>query len=124
MEMHLVHKNAEGDLVVVGVMLRSGEHNAAFAPIWDNLSAQSGEERRINDLINANNLLPEDRRTYRYSGSLTTPPCTENVQWLVLKTPVEMSEAQIAAFKQIMKNNNRPVQPLNNREVLEDNSTD
>ena len=65
-------------------------------------------------------LLPDTKRTYRYDGSLTTPPCSEGVKWIMMTTPIEMSEAQIAAFKAIFDGNNRPVQPLNGRKLFVD----
>lgn len=120
MELHLVHKSADGNLAVVGVMLNKGAENAAFAPVFDNMPAVVDEENNPDALVNTEDLLPEDGLTYRYIGSLTTPPCSENVRWYVMKTPVEVSEAQVAAFEAIFHNNNRPVQPLNDREVVED----
>ncbi len=65
-------------------------------------------------------MLPQDRTTYRYPGSLTTPPCTEGVAWLLMTEPLEVSADQLAAYTQIYEGNNRPVQPLNDREVVED----
>ena len=70
--------------------------------------------------IDAGDLLPSTRTSYRYDGSLTTPPCSEGVKWFVLTTPIELSEAQIAAFAAIIHGNNRPVQPLNGRQLLVD----
>ena len=101
-------------------MLNKGAENAAFAPVFDNMPAVVDEENNPDALVNTEDLLPEDGLTYRYIGSLTTPPCSENVRWYVMKTPVEVSEAQVAAFEAIFHNNNRPVQPLNDREVVED----
>lgn len=121
MEMHLVHRNASGELAVVGMLIRSGRENAAFKPVWDNMPAVEGEPRRIDGVsVNAEDLLPREKLFYRYDGSLTTPPCSEGVKWFVLTTPVEMSAAQIESFRAIFKGNNRPVQPLNERELLVD----
>ena len=122
MELHLVHKSADGNLAVVSVMLNKGAENSAFAPVFDNMPAVVDEENNPDALVNAGDLLPEDGLTYRYIGSLTTPPCSENVRWHVMKTPVQVSEAQVAAFEAIIHDNNRPVQPLNGREVVEDTS--
>lgn len=72
--------------------------------------------------VNAADLLPADQTSFRYDGSLTTPDCREGVQWLVLTEPISISDAQLAAFTAITHANNRPVQPLNDREVVEDTS--
>lgn len=70
----------------------------------------------------AADMLPKVQTTFRYDGSLTTPPCSEGVKWNVMTTPIEMSEAQLAAFSAIVEANNRPVQPLGDRELVEDNT--
>ena len=70
--------------------------------------------------LNPLTLLPKDRRAYRYSGSLTTPPCSEGVNWLLLANPIQMSTDQIAAFRTLFPLNARPVQPLHDRPVLVD----
>ena len=121
MEMHLVHESEEGNLAVVGAFIESGRENAEFTPIWDQLPSVPGESLHNEGVsFNAIDLLPGPRSTYHYDGSLTTPPCSEGVKWFVLTTPIEMSEAQIAAFKAIIPDNNRPVQPLNGRKLFVD----
>ena len=132
MEMHLVHESEEGNLAVVGLLIESGHHNPMFDPVWANLPSTPLETQRIENVTVDLDLMlsPNKQRTdeavkafpntYRYNGSLTTPPCSEGVKWIVLTTPVEMSESQIAAFKAIIHGNNRPVQPLNGRELLLD----
>ena len=121
MEMHLVHKSEEGTLAVIAVLIESGSINTAFDPLWQYLPSVPDESEQIKDFtLNALNLLPRPKHTYRYTGSLTTPPCSEGVKWFVLTTPIEMSHSQIAAFKAILYGNNRPVQPLNGRELLID----
>lgn len=122
MEMHLVHRNASsGELAVVGALVRRGSENAAFAPVWENMPAAAGEPRRVNGVsVNAEDMLPSERLFYRYDGSLTTPPCSEGVKWFVLTTPIEMSAAQIEMFRSVINGNNRPVQPLNGRELCVD----
>lgn len=117
MEIHLVHKNAKGELAVVGVLIKEGMENAALAETWKSLPKKADEKMTLKAGINAEDILPKDRAYYRYSGSLTTPPCSEGVNWLVLKTPVEMSKAQIEAFKEIIHANARPVQPLGDRTI-------
>lgn len=121
MEMHLVHRNGEGALAVIGVLIECGSRHTAFDPVWAHLPQTPGEMKRIEGVaVNPGDLLPRDTRTYRYGGSLTTPPCSEDVKWLVMATPVELSDAQIAAFKAIINKNNRPVQAMNGREILTD----
>lgn len=121
MEMHLVHRNGEGALAVIGVLIERGSRHIAFDPVWAHLPQTPGEMKRIEGVtVNPGDLLPRDTRTCRYDGSLTTPPCSEDVKWLVMATPVELSESQIAAFKAIVNKNNRPVQALNGREILTD----
>jgi carbonic anhydrase len=119
MELHLVHRNAQGGLAVVGVLLKSGGENAAYAPVFQNLPPQESQPAPVaGATVDASQLLPAQRTYWRYNGSLTTPPCTEGVRWLVMNTPVELSDAQIAAFTAIFKNDERPVQPLNARTFL------
>ena len=132
MEMHLVHKSEEGSLAVVGLLIEQGSPNAAFDSVWSHLPTVPGEARRVEEsTLDLNRMLSPNGQitdasphslpnTYRYDGSLTTPPCSEDVKWFVLTTPVEMSAAQIDAFKAIIHDNNRPVQPLNGRELLTD----
>ena len=121
MEMHLVHQSASGELAVVGVLIDEGEHNAAFDPIWAQLPDEPGEELHLENVnVNVDDMLPEDHRTYRYMGSLTTPPCSEGVNWFVAVEPIQLSADQIGAFTAIINNNNRPVQPLGERALVVD----
>lgn len=121
MELHLVHKSAEGHLAVVGVMIKEGKENAALKTAWENMPEKGGEEKAVNGAkINPADMLPKGSRDfYRYYGSLTTPPCSEGVLWTVLKDPIEMSAAQIDKFKTLVHENARPVQPLNDRFLLD-----
>jgi len=119
LEAHFVHANADGGLAVVGVWLESGSENAAFAPVFDNLPATKSEATTIEGAtVDANELLPAERTYYRFNGSLTTPPCSEGVKWFMMSNPVELSDAQIAAFTAIYDDNFRPVQPFNDRSFL------
>jgi carbonic anhydrase len=120
LEMHLVHQSADGQLAVVGVMVKAGSENPAYAPVFNNLPAQESEPSAISGVtVNATDLLPQERTYYRYNGSLTTPPCTEGVQWLLMNTPVELSAAQVTSFQTIFPHDARPVQPLNGRAFLQ-----
>jgi carbonic anhydrase len=118
MEMHLVHRSAGGGLAVLGALIEEGAHNAAFDPVWANFPKEKGVETHLEHVvIDVDDLLPRDLSAFRYDGSLTTPPCSEGVKWLVLATPVQLSKEQIAAFRAVVHDNNRPVQPLNGRTV-------
>jgi carbonic anhydrase len=120
LEGHLVHVNDKGEIAVVAVMFEAGKANGALAEAWSALPAKVGEIQPLKAPLPADQLLPNSRDYYRFSGSLTTPPCSEGVRWLVMKQPVEVSQAQIDTFKAVVHHpNNRPVQPLNGRVVLQ-----
>jgi carbonic anhydrase len=120
MVVHLVHANAEGNLAVVAVLLNKGDDNSLIHELWGDLPKEKGkEEVRDTVQIDLNLLLPADRSYYTFAGSLTTPPCSENVTWFVLKHPVTISTAEIARFSTLYRNDARPTQPLNGRAVLE-----
>lgn len=120
MEMHLVHQAADGTLSVAGVWIKSGKENKELKKLFADLPAQPGEHRTLSR-FNLTRLLPESLESYRYTGSLTTPNFDEGVRWVVLAEPIEMSEEQIAAFKQLFPDgNSREIQPLNGRAVLTD----
>jgi carbonic anhydrase len=115
---HLVHKNSEGQLAVVSVLLDPGASNALINKVWTYMPLDTNDRVRLPDgIIDLNELLPKDQRYYQFMGSLTTPPCTEGVLWMVFKQPVTMSREQIRLFAQLFPNNARPVQPLNGRAV-------
>ena len=119
LEGHLVHTDEKGNLAVIALMFKEGEQNAALARLWDT-PPKAGETQPITAMTNVTELLPADLSYYRFSGSLTTPPCTEGVRWLVLKQPVVASKQQIEALKNAVgQANNRPLQPLNSRVVLQ-----
>ena len=122
MEVHFVHQDPNsGMLAVVGIMLReSDQDNVAYAAIFDHMPSQAGEEMAMSDVISLMALLPYQRTYYTYQGSLTTPPCSEIVRWLLLDTAVDLSAAQIAAFTEMYAYNARPVMPLGNRDLLRD----
>lgn len=117
MELHLVHKDHGGNVAVVSVLIEEGSENPAFAPVWSNLPTDANRKRESAAVVDPGALLPADRGYLRYMGSFTTPPCTEGVLWLVLRSPGELSAAQIAAFRAVLDGNNRPVQPLNGRAI-------
>ena len=115
---HLVHRDGEGKLAVVAVLLKSGRDNAFLEKLWKHFPAGEGPAHAPADaIVDAGQLLPADRGYYTFTGSLTTPPCSEEVTWFVLKTPVEVSKAEEATFAKRYPNNARPVQPVNDRAV-------
>ncbi|MGN7762619.1 carbonic anhydrase [Paenibacillus sp. 22594] len=121
MELHFVHKSDEGKLAVLSVLITKGTENAELSKLWSVLpSEENKEEIAVPGNFDMNKLLPADLHSFRYQGSLTTPPCTEGVQWIVLEHPVQWSEAQISQFAAIFPHDNRPVQTLGSREIESD----
>lgn len=117
---HLVHKSADGKLAVVAVLLEIGKPNPVIKTLWDHLPLEKNDEvASPTAVIDINQLLPENRGYYTYMGSLTTPPCTEGVTWLVLKQPVSISTEQMSIFARLYRNNARPIQPSNGRLIKE-----
>lgn len=117
---HLVHKNNEGQLAVVAVLLDEGAASPFIDKVWTYMPLDSGDRVRMPaGMLNLSELLPTDQRYYQFMGSLTTPPCSEGVLWMVLKKPVTMSKGQYRLFTQLYPNNARPVQALNGRAVRE-----
>ncbi|MCZ8076276.1 MAG: carbonic anhydrase family protein [Paucibacter sp.] len=118
---HLVHKDAEGRLAVVAVLLERGQDQALVQTIWNNLPLEKGEALPAPGLLDLNQLLPENRAYYTYMGSLTTPPCSEGVLWMVMRTPVQVSPNQIAIFSRLYPMNARPIQAGSGRLIKESN---
>lgn len=115
---HLVHRNGEGQLAIVAVLLELGSANPLIDKVWTYMPLDAGDRVRMpNELLNLTELLPTDQRYYQFMGSLTTPPCSEGVLWMVLKQPMTISRAQHRLFTQLYPNNARPLQPLNARPV-------
>ena len=122
MVVHLVHKDAGGRLAVLAVLLDRGTDNKAQAlvqTIWNNLPLEKGEALTAPGLLDVNRLLPEDRGYFTYMGSLTEPPCTEGVLWLVMRQPVALSSNQIGIFSRLYPMNARPIQASSGRLIKE-----
>lgn len=120
MVVHLVHVDSAGHLVVVAVFLTRGQSNSLLHSLWQNLPEGKGRTKTASAVvINAIDILPTDRAYYTFSGSLTTPPCSEGVTWYVMKTPITLSQEQLATFKHLYPLNARPTQPANGREILD-----
>jgi carbonic anhydrase len=123
MELHFVHvDSAANRTAVVAVFIKSGAENAALRDLWSHIPHDVGKEVEYKKVvINAADLLPADQNYYTFDGSLTIPPCKEGIKWFVMKTPIEASPAQIAAFAKYYPTNARPIQPTNGREIHESN---
>ncbi|SQG64571.1 Carbonic anhydrase precursor [Corynebacterium renale] len=119
-EIHLVHKNADGDLTVLGIMLADGAANDLVQYLLDNAPAQADATTDVTEELDIAALLPAKQEYITYAGSLTTPPCTENVRWIVMTQPVEASAEQLAAFEKLIGANARPVQEHGDRELTLD----
>ncbi|CAD5370569.1 Carbonic anhydrase family protein [Rubrivivax sp. A210] len=121
MSLHMVHKDPEGRLAVVAVLFDKGQSHGLLQRVWSNLPLERNEESQARVTLDANELLPADRRYFTYMGSLTTPPCTEGVQWVVMRQPVTASAEQIDLFARIYPMNARPVQSAAGRRILQSN---
>lgn len=122
MEMHLVNQDPDGRLLVIGLMVKEGQNNRELAALWKRLPEREGQAVTLSakDAPDLGSLLPAASHHVFYQGSLTTPPCTEGVQWVLFEQPIELSKAQIRKIRQLFPDNHRPAQPLNEREVDED----
>ena len=116
---HLLHKAADGRLAMVAVLLERGQEQALVQTVWNNLPLERGEALPAPGLLDVTQLLPEDRAYYTYMGSLTTPPCTEGVLWMVMRQPVQLSAHQLAIFAKLYPMNARPIQAGSGRLIKE-----
>lgn len=117
MEVHFVHQAEEGDLAVIGVFVGDGDGHSAIESIWEAIPDPGGSPATLAEL-DPRTLVPTGRGYYRYAGSLTTPPCSEVVNWVVMTEPTSVSSAQVDAFSALYPMNARPVQPLNRRFIV------
>jgi carbonic anhydrase len=120
MEAHLVHRDSKGRIVVLGVLMALGQPNPALALVWGGIPPHGGEVD-TGSVLNAKDLLPAStHHHYSYQGSLTTPPCTEGVQWIVIMDPVRVSDEQVRHFVMVIGQNARPPQPLHDRRIVQE----
>jgi carbonic anhydrase len=120
MELHLVHRSLAGALAVIGVLIQKGKENPLIQKIWEAMPNEMNVEKYVPEIeINAEKLLPKDRSFYQYTGSLTTPPCSEGVEWIVMQEAIALSSGQVDRFQQVFARNARPIQPLNQRTLLD-----
>lgn len=117
LEVHFVHKHSDTDFAVIGIMFQEGDENNLFTSYLANFPTEKGKFES-EELINIGELMPENMSYYHYSGSLTTPPCSEVVNWYVLKNPLSASKEQIEKFSHILHENYRPIMPLNERKIF------
>lgn len=121
MDVHLVHKDDEGRLAVVAVLLERGAAQPLLQTVWRHLPLEKYDEVAARAQLDPGQLLPEDRRYYTYMGSLTTPPCSEGVLWLVMQQPVPVSPQQIDVFARLYPMNARPLQRTAGRLIKQSN---
>jgi carbonic anhydrase len=119
MSLQLVHLSPETSFLIIEVPVVVGKENPVIKTLWKNIPGGGKESKPEGVTINAKDLLPADHGFYFFRGSLTNPICNEGVQWYVMKTPIEMSAAQIAQYKKYYHNTARPLQPANDRSVVE-----
>jgi len=121
LSVHLVHKDSSGQLAVVGVLMGKGGTHAVLQTVWNNLPLEKHQEQRARVLLDPTQLLPPDRRYFTYMGSLTTPPCSEGVRWVVMRQAVAAAPEQIDIFSRLYPMNARPVQNASGRRILQSN---
>ncbi len=110
MELHFVHEDDEGNIAVVGVFVKEGKSHPVLEEIMNHLPSKKGEHHFTQVSCDLLQLMPEQKSVFHYTGSLTTPPCSEGIEWFVMEQPIELSKTQIDQFKKHYHNNNRPIQ--------------
>jgi carbonic anhydrase len=122
MDIHLVHKSADGKVLVLAVRLLEdpGFPNATLSTLWEHLPTKVGASEKITEMVNPGGLLPADRGYWTYMGSLTTPPCTEGVRWYVFEQELSISRDQLRDFGALYNINSRPVQDTHGRRIEAD----
>lgn len=120
LEGHFVHATEDGSLAVVALMFEDGVENPFLKKVWEKMPHKGGETAALSiSAEEVNTLLPKEKEYYRFNGSLTTPPCSEGVRWLVLKNYSSISKEQTETFLHLFEHaNNRPIQPINARKVI------
>lgn len=116
-QIDLVHKSADGKKAIIGVRLNEGRVNGSLAALWPSLPNKAGAQATIQDYFNPLGLLPLDRSYWSYIGSITVPPCTEEVQWLAMQNPTELAQDQLETFARLYPDNARPIQSTHGRKI-------
>ncbi len=114
---HFVHKADDGELAVIGLLFSEGDKNALLSSVFANMPGEAKATVDGEGTLNPSEILGSELGYYTFTGSLTTPPCSEGVRWIVLKSPTTVGGEQLAAFKKLFPMNARPIQPLNDREI-------
>lgn len=119
MDVHLVHRSADGKFAIIAVLLREemSMPNATLATLWSSLPTAPGQKKEITALVNPGGFLPADRGYWTYTGSLTEPPCTEGVRWFVMEQPITISSEQLTQFTRLYRMNSRPLQDAHGRRI-------
>lgn len=119
MDVELVHRSSDGKMAIVEVRLTMdrGDPNAAMATLWAHLPAKAGVSEKTTEMVNAGGFLPRDRGYWTYSGSLTTPPCTEGVRWFVMEQDLSISREQLRQFSTLFRMCSRPPQDAHGRKI-------
>jgi carbonic anhydrase len=122
MDIHLVHKSADGQQAVIAVRLVEdrGDANAVIANLWQHLPVSTGATEKDPDMVSAGGLIPADAGYWTYVGSLTAPPCTEGVRWFIFQQPLSVSREQLRAFAALYRMNTRALQELHGRRIEAD----
>ncbi len=122
MDIHLVHKSADGKMAMIAIRLTEnrGEANAVLATLWPHLPTKAGTTEKVPEIVNPGGLLPADRGYWTYTGSLTTPPCTEGVRWFIFEQEIPLSRDQLRAFAALFRVNSRPLQDPHGRRIEAD----
>lgn len=118
-EIHLVHKSKDGELAVIALMVEEDKRNEIFKDFIKDLPSKTGDNNTVEEEIYGYDIVPRNTDYFYFNGSLTTPPCTEGVRWFVIKEPIKMSKKQIESFQKVMGKNNRPIQEVFSRQVIE-----
>ena len=121
MVVHLVHKDGEGRIAMLALLLERGKPQPVIQTVWNNLPLEKLETLAPSVVLDPMELLPARRDYFTFMGSMTTPPCQEGVLWLVMKEPVQASPAQMALFSRLYPLNSRPIQPSSGRIIKESN---
>ena len=120
LEAQFVHADSKGNLAYVALLFEDGKENVALSKLLEEMPTEQSDAKPMKARVLPSDFMPVNKTYYRYSGSITTPPCTEGVRWVVMKTPAHASKAQIEALNEAIKQpNNRPIQPLNGRMLIE-----
>lgn len=117
MEVQLLHKDSNGKMAVISVRMKEGARNVILAALWPLLPKQAGQSATSTNLIGTAGLLPPDRSYWAYDGSLSTPPCTEDVRWFVFKQEAELSRDQLQTLQALYPRNARPLQAPHDRKI-------